>query len=202
MGTALKSLLIIFYRNPEIGQVKTRLAATLGNKKALDIYERLTLHTKRITLPLAVDKTVYYSGHIDADDVWSSTGYTKALQRGDNLGERMEHAFADGFKEGYGSVCIVGTDCYELTTAIVERAFRYLQGNDAVVGPALDGGYYLLGMRRLHRRLFLNKAWSTDTVLEATLRDLESMGLVYSTLETLRDVDREDDVPQQWIVDS
>lgn len=197
MEKTSKLLLIIFYRNPKTGKVKTRLAATLGDQKALEIFRKLSLHTKIITENLQVEKIVFYSDSIDLMDIWSNATYLKALQRGEDLGEKMKYAFEAAFETGYTSVCIIGTDCYELTSGIIERGFEALKSADAVIGPARDGGYYLLGMNRLHPEVFQNKSWSTETVFRETLADFESLGLKYVILPVLRDVDTEDDLPDE-----
>lgn len=187
--------LIIFYRNQKIGAVKTRLAATIGDEKALRIYTELCEHTRAITEKLPVSKVVFYSNEVKTQDIWPDNAYQKALQHGDDLGERMRNAFAAAFASGYGSVCIIGTDCYELTASVIEEAFNALRSNDAVIGPAKDGGYYLLGLRKLYPELFLNKEWSTRSVFKDTLENFESAGISYGTLPLLRDVDVEDDLP-------
>ncbi len=202
MGASRKSLLIIFYRNPRLGAVKTRLAATLGEEKALAIFQKLALHTKNITRGLAMDKAVFYSEVVEQDDVWPSSAFRKFEQGGGDLGKRMRNAFSTGFDMGYDRVSIIGTDCYELTGSIIDQAFESLTTVDAVIGPAVDGGYYLLGMRKFYPAVFDNKRWSTDTVLKETVEDFESMGLTYSKLEVLRDVDREEDLPVNWIESS
>jgi rSAM/selenodomain-associated transferase 1 len=194
-GTS-NSLLIIFYRNPELGKVKTRLAATLGDSKALAVYLYLSAHTKSITESLPVDKAVFYSNHIDTEDNWDNAAYHKNLQSGTNLGERMANAFREGFRSGYLSICIVGTDCFELTSAAIEEAFAKLQLNDTVIGPANDGGYYLLGMNAYHAEFFENKSWSTSSVYEATLQDFKVLGLKYYKLPILTDIDEEKDLPE------
>lgn len=198
MDQAQKSLLIIFYRNPKMGEVKTRLASTLGKEKALNIYKKLAIHTKNITEPLLMDKIVFYSEAIDLMDVWPNAIYLKALQEGKDLGDKMKHSFTAGFESAYTSICIIGTDCYELTTKTIEQAFHLLQSSDTVIGPAMDGGYYLLGMRRLHEPLFRRKEWGGPTVFNETLRDFEAMGLKYAKLQILRDVDTEADLPGDW----
>lgn len=198
MDQTQKSLLIIFYRNPKMGEVKTRLASTLGKEKALSVYKKLVLHTKTITEPLLMDKIVFYSEAIDLMDIWPNATYLKTLQEGTDLGDKMKHAFAGGFESGYTSICIIGTDCYELTTKMIEQAFHLLQSSDTVIGPAVDGGYYLLGMRRLHKSLFGRKEWGGPTVFNETLRDFEAMGLKYAKLQALRDVDNEADLPGDW----
>jgi rSAM/selenodomain-associated transferase 1 len=198
MAASKKSLLIIFYRNPKPGFVKTRLAATIGDDKAMAIYNRLAHHTREITEGLALDKIVYYSEHIDAGDTWPNDLYLKAIQEGNDLGDRMANAFTEGFRKGYERICIIGTDCLELTSDIISQAYAELQTSDAVIGPALDGGYYLLGMRKFHRNLFLNKQWSTDNIMHETMKDFQLLGLTCTKLPALRDVDTEDDLPDSW----
>jgi len=192
-----KSLLIIFYRNPEPGKVKTRLAATIGNSAALAIYLYIVAHTKSITKNLPVDKAIYYSHYIDTEDNWDNAVYQKHLQSGINLGERMSNAFRNGFQSGYRSICIVGTDCLELTEEIIEAAFGKLQSYDCVIGPARDGGYYLLGMNTLQADLFQNKLWSTSSVYASTLHDVKMLGLNFFELPVLTDVDEEKDLPEE-----
>ncbi len=198
MEKPAKAILIIFYRNPAPGAVKTRLAATMGNEKALDIYKKLALHTRDITSALAMDKVVYYSDFIDNHDIWPPSSYSKALQRGVDLGERMKQAFHECFERGYNRVCIAGTDCLELDTETIERAFQSLELADVVIGPARDGGYYLLGTRRFFPQLFHDKKWSTSNVFENTIHDLRTLGLSHAQLQTLSDVDVESDVPDEW----
>jgi rSAM/selenodomain-associated transferase 1 len=198
MDQQTKSLLIIFYRNPKIGAVKTRLAATVGNQKALDIYRKLSLHTRAITENLNVDKIVFYSDAIDLMDIWPNATYLKAMQAGKDLGDKMKQAIVAGFETGYTSICIIGTDCVDLTEEIIHEAFEELESVDAVIGPASDGGYYLLGMNKPYVDVFNNKPWSTDTVLQQTIDDFESLNLLYVKLEVLTDIDTEDDLPEGW----
>lgn len=193
------SLLIIFYRNPEKGKVKTRLAATMGDDNALTIYIKLVEHTKLITQNINIDKVIYYSTHINQQDSWNNNTYHKAVQSGDDLGEKMQYAFEKGFASGYESICIIGTDCYELTTEIIETAFKNIKTNNAVIGPALDGGYYLLGANKLYKEFFTNKMWSTESVSRSTIQDFIKLNLKYFELPTLRDVDYEDDLPVNFI---
>jgi rSAM/selenodomain-associated transferase 1 len=201
MGETAKSLLIIFYRNPVIGKVKTRLAATVGNRKALDIFQKLALHTRHVTENLPQDKIIFYSDAIDLMDMWPNAAYLKALQQGEDLGEKMQRAFVAGFETGYSHICIIGTDCYELSTEVVVQAFAALESAEAVIGPARDGGYYLLGLKKPHKPIFENKEWSTATVFEQTIKDFEALGLSYVKLPVLGDIDEEDDLPAEWKTD-
>jgi len=189
------NLLIIFYRNPEKGKVKTRLAATLGDEKAFLIYLELARQTRTVTILLDFDKAVYYSTKIDDHDLWTED-YGKFVQKGNDLGERMHNAFAEGFALGYKSICIIGTDCYELSSHEIREGFQYLKDHDVVIGPTEDGGYYLLGMNKLHTQLFEKKKWSTETVSDDTIKDIEQAGLTFFELVTLRDVDAEEDLPE------
>ena len=182
-----KGALIIFIRNPELGKVKTRLAKSVGDESALNIYKFLLNHTLEITKNLKVDKYVFYSENIHRDDIWDSEIFRKKLQTGNNLGEKMNNAFSELFGIGYEKVMIVGSDIFELQQNDIEAAYESLNTNQLVIGPAKDGGYYLLGMKKLHPQLFQNKKWGTSTVLEETLNDLEEEK--YVLLEERNDVD-------------
>ena len=186
--------LIIFVKNPEIGRVKTRLAKTIGDEQALSIYQKLLLYTKEITKGLNADKSVYYSEHIDNNDLWDNMLFSKHLQRGDDLGERMQNAFADAFAQGKERVIIIGSDCLELETYMIKEAFAVLENNDVVLGPAKDGGYYMIGMTAFLPTLFEDKNWSTDDLLMDTISDLKKMNAKYYLLKTLNDIDTIEDL--------
>lgn len=187
-----KDLLIIFTRNPELGKCKTRLAAKVGDPAALDIYKFLLAHTVSITKDLRVTKQVYYSQDIWENDIWEPNSYQKKLQKGEDLGERMATAFTEGFRDGYEKIIIIGSDMYDLSQTDVEAAFQRLEEHDFVVGPAEDGGYYLLGMHFLKKELFQDKLWGTPSVLPATLEDLK--GTNYGLLPIKNDVDHYEDI--------
>ena len=163
---------------------------------ALAVYLKLATHTRSQVDQLETDKAVFYSQFIDFEDSWANC--KKMLQGGEDLGERMKNAFKDSFQNGYHSVCIIGTDCADLKTCHLVEAFECLKSSDLVVGPAKDGGYYLLGMNQLHAELFRNKKWSTSSVCRDTLKDAANLRLSVSILEELSDVDEIGDVPPQW----
>jgi uncharacterized protein len=196
-----KNLLMLFVRNPELGKVKTRLAASVGPETALDIYLHLLRHTRDITQDLPMDKVVYYTEKVEQDDLWPAKHYLKKLQHleGD-LGEKMEMAFEVAFAEGYTSVVIIGSDCPQLSAEIINQAFEELKSHEVVIGPALDGGYYLLGMKHLHPELFQNKRWSTEHVFPDTLYDIERLHLSHTLLPYLSDVDKLEDLQDNWPV--
>lgn len=188
------SLLMIFARNPEIGKVKTRLAKTIGDEKALMIYLKLLEHTHAVANPVFADKAIFYSSRVQEFDILDYYKFPKFLQKGDSLGERMERAFGQAFGQHYEKVVIIGSDCYELSTEIIEDAFTALDNHNVVLGPAHDGGYYLLGMDRHYPHLFKDKKWSTSDVLLDTILDLKKLKLSYQMLPTLSDVDEEKDL--------
>lgn len=177
-----------------MGKVKTRLAQTVGDESALAVYYTLLEHTRSISQHLPVQKYLYYSSFVDTEDNWPNTQYRKAIQTGGDLGDKMKHAFADAFAEACDAVVIIGTDCLELSSEVIMNAFDVLRREDAVIGPAVDGGYYLLGMKAFHPEVFENKMWSTDTVLRDTEKEFARLNLKWYKLPQLRDVDTFDDL--------
>ncbi len=193
----MKNALIIFVRKPELGKVKTRLAAQIGNEKALKIYIKLLVHTESISKEINADKFLF--GTETAQDAcWD--GYLQAKQIGNDLGIRMMNAFNFLFRRQYENVVIIGSDCISLTKEIIENAFAELKQNEAVIGPAEDGGYYLLGMKKLYAEIFKNKTWSTDSVYPDTIKSFDELNLQYKVLIELSDVDDAKDVPVDWLL--
>ncbi|MHA7829478.1 MAG: TIGR04282 family arsenosugar biosynthesis glycosyltransferase [Flagellimonas sp.] len=186
------NLLLILTRNPELGKCKTRLAAKVGNKVALDIYTFLLDHTVTFTKNLKAEKWVYYSEEIWEDDIWDNNVYQKKLQVGKDLGERMMNAFKEGFQAGFENIIVIGSDMYHLKQSDLEEAFSKFRDHNYVVGPAEDGGYYLLGMKSLKTELFQNKDWGTGTVLEDTLSDIKNEKV--ALLDEKNDVDHYEDI--------
>ncbi|MEM6769107.1 MAG: TIGR04282 family arsenosugar biosynthesis glycosyltransferase [Bacteroidota bacterium] len=182
--------LILFIKNPIPGKTKTRLAADVGDAMALKMYHRLTEWTRSQAEGLQdVRRYLWYSSFINHEDAWPAEVFEKHLQRGEGLGERMEAAFHHAFSAGHERVIIIGSDCPGITTEYLEVAFTALEENDVVIGPALDGGYTLLGMRALHLSLLRDMAWSTEAVLPETLRRAGAAGLSVQQLSPLSDVD-------------
>jgi len=187
-----KNLLLIFTRNPELGKCKTRLATKVGDQNALDIYKFLLAHTVKITEGLNVEKQVHYSVAIRENDNWNNSIFDKKLQQGNDLGERMHNAFTQGFLDGFKNIIIIGSDMYDICQTALENAFAQLEKHDFVLGPATDGGYYLLGMRKPNTMVFQNKEWGTNSVLEQTLIDLKNEKI--KLLEAKNDVDYYEDI--------
>ena len=181
-------LLLIFTRNPELGKVKSRLAADVGDKNALEVYKILLKHTHTITKDLSVDKQVWYSENLPEKDIWDAAIFEKKLQPNiKDLGGRMELAFKKGFSKGYQNIIIIGSDLYDISQIEIERAFEVLKKNNAVIGPATDGGFYLLGLSKFIPELFKNKNWGTESVLNDTLINLKNYS--FEKLDPKNDID-------------
>ena len=134
-----REAIIIFVRNPEIGKVKTRLGKETGDDVALHVYINLLKHTQGVTQGLLVDKYVYYTDGIIENDLWTLEGYKKMCQSGAELGHRMKNAFQELYNMGHDKVIIIGSDCPELNTVIIDTAFTQLDKYDMVLGPSKDG---------------------------------------------------------------
>ncbi len=192
-------LLIIFTKNPEAGQVKTRLAHSIGEEKALEVYETLRSHTARVTEEVNAKRMVYYSRFIPPSDLFIADSFAPRLQRGVDLGERIFHAIEAGFESGFRHIVLIGTDCYELRSEILNEAFAALERYDAVIGPATDGGFYLIGLNRVFAELFLDRQWSTSEVLRETTNRLERHGIEYKLLAELSDIDTFEDLKKSTL---
>jgi rSAM/selenodomain-associated transferase 1 len=188
----MKKALIIFQKNPEIGKVKTRLASTVGDENALKIYTILVEHTHSLANKIDAKKYLFFSNFIENDEKWSK--YERKVQKGDDLGLRMFNAISEVKKEGADQIVVMGTDCYELTENIINEAFGKLENNDYCIGPAVDGGYYLIGTKSPDSEVFLGKEWSTETVFREAEQSVQNIGKRLAVLEALSDVDYEDDL--------
>jgi rSAM/selenodomain-associated transferase 1 len=189
MKTKDGSLLMIFAKNEVRGHVKTRLADHCGDRKALEIYRLLLRHTRKIARQVDVDKQIWYDRFSPETPIFESNHFLPKIQQGPGLGDRMQYAFSRAFIDGYEKVVVIGTDCADLTTEMINRAFHQLDLSDVVVGPAEDGGYYLLGMRQMYENLFDGIDWSTSRVLQQTRDALREVGAEWEELDRLNDVD-------------
>ena len=187
----MKTGLIIFVKNLRYGQVKSRLAAKLGNERAFEIYKKLLHHTCEITKSINADKFLFYSENIERDN-WPSD-FVRKVQKGNDLGERMRNSFEQLFNQAYCKLVIIGSDCLELNTVIIEESFRELDKTDIVIGPAKDGGYYLLGLTSNIPFLFENIEWSTAKVLDQTISICKQHNKRYALLTELNDIDEAED---------
>jgi hypothetical protein len=186
--------LITFIKNPELGKVKTRLAKSIGETNALMVYKQLLLKTKEVTAAVETDRFLFYSNQIDHSDDWSPKYFKKYLQVDGDLGEKMKRAFQQVFAAGNNPVVIIGSDCFDITSEIIESAFKSLDNNDVVIGPANDGGYYLLGMNKLYPEIFTGIEWSTDSVFERTINQVKQLNKKIYLLPELIDIDELSDL--------
>ncbi|MBU5611446.1 TIGR04282 family arsenosugar biosynthesis glycosyltransferase [Geomonas azotofigens] len=190
----MKRALAIFAKTPLPGRVKTRLSPPLSPGQAAELYRCMLLDIIERAAGLRADMVIFHEGSAaffrkaapDALLVHQSTG---------GLGERLEHAFQELSGRGYGTRVVIGTDSPDLPLAFIEEAFQKLeQGSDAVFGPAEDGGYYLVGVRDGHGALFQDIPWSSDSVLETSLRRAQASALAAALLPSWHDVDSWDDL--------
>lgn len=202
MTNKIPHRLIVFTRFPEAGTAKTRLIPQLGAQGAADVQRRLTEQlTEKIrvltdTFPLAVE-VCFEGGGAGAMARWLGNGFAYRPQGGGDIGERMARAFERVFRDGGGKAVLVGSDIPGLTGDLIREAFDALESDDLVLGPARDGGYYLVGLKRTAAELFQDVPWGTERVLERTLEIAEDLGLSARRLETLRDLDRPEDL-EAW----
>jgi uncharacterized protein len=188
-----KNIINIFIKNPRLGYVKTRLAATLGNEEALKIYHFLLNKTRAAALKTHAERWLWYSDAIAENDDWDNAHFNKKVQETGDLGARMYGAFRTAFSEGANKVIIVGSDCPELNEDLLHQALKALDHHDFVLGPTPDGGYYLLGMNQLHQEVFQDIAWSTDAVYPTTANIVKALGCTKFDLAPLSDIDNEAD---------
>jgi rSAM/selenodomain-associated transferase 1 len=189
------NILLYFVKYPTPGKVKTRLAKTLGDDGAARLYRELaednfqavvSLHQRGVCAAVVVFDPPEKERDVQA---WLPASGEYRPQRGEGLGERLSSAFYDAFQKGARRVIAVGSDTLGLTAEIMEKGFDCLEEADVVVGPAKDGGYYLIGLSRFRPALFQDVAWSTDRVLSQTYDIISALGLSHQTLVRLEDLD-------------
>ena len=191
--------LILFARFPVAGKVKTRLIPALGAEGAAALHRRLVLRTLRTAHALCqahdVELEVRFAGE-DANKMrhWLGDGWLCRAQCEADLGQRMARAFEDSFREGSSATVIIGSDCPTLTPDVLAAAFEALKASPVVIGPATDGGYYLIGLNKPVPELFQDIAWGTETVHAQSLQILERMSIRPTQLQPLDDLDRPEDV--------
>lgn len=188
-----KSLLIVFVKNLVPGNVKSRLALTTGYQNALDIYADLMRKIHDVSIEIPFDKLVAYSSEIEKNDIWESEKFNKTIQLGHDIGERMFNAFKHAFEDGYENIVLIGSDIINLKSNIIFDAFDQMNRFDLVLGPATDGGYYLIGLKSPMKQLFENKSWSTNKVFIQTLKQIVDFDLSVGLTSELSDLDRIED---------
>ncbi len=195
----MSECLIIFTRYPEPGKTKTRLIPALGAEGAATLQRQMTEHTlaqvKELQAKRLVSVEVYFvGGNQQLMQSWLGTSVIYRQQGDGDLGRRMAIAFQTALEAGKQRVVVIGTDCPDLKAQLMVKAFHALEQHDLVLGPAQDGGYYLIGLCRLIPELFTGISWSTAEVLQQTMSIAQRLELAVAYLPRLSDVDRPEDL--------
>lgn len=200
-----KKAVILFIKYPEEGKVKTRLASTTNSKFAVNIYRAISenIFCELDKLDEDIDVLVFYStiDNVEKITSWVGRQFHYKAQTGLDLGEKMSNAFESTFSQNFLSSIIIGSDVPDITSSIIMDAFNNLENNDVVISPSDDGGYSLLGLKNMHKELFQNIRWSSKHVLNETLKTINDMKLKLSLLESLNDIDTEEEL-NVWLSDS
>lgn len=193
--------LIVFLKRPRVGEVKTRLVPALGAAAAAALYRVLAEEEIRRTAPSAGEyRRLFFFAPEDASATMRAwfPGETWLPQRGADLGARMAAAFDQAFEAGARRAAIIGSDVPWVSCELVAHALQSLDEVDLVLGPARDGGYYLLAVSEPRHQLFQGIAWSTPSVLAHTVERAGALGLSVRLLDTLSDIDTMEDVRREW----
>ena len=186
--------LIVFVKAPRPGTVKTRIAQTAGAERACAIYQEMVATVlQRVASLRGTQLRFSPDDAADAIKRWLRSDWIIAPQGAGDLGERLQRAFAESFAAGAERVVIIGSDCPEVKSGDIRTAWKELKSHDAVIGPAIDGGYWLIGLRASQPELFHAIEWSSDQVLAQTLTQAKSIDLRVQLLRILSDIDTEED---------
>jgi hypothetical protein len=199
MYRSTKEVLIIFTRYPEAGKTKTRMIPALGAEGAAELQrqmaERTLMQAKKLQEARHIYTEVYFTGgDRPLMQAWLGTDVVYKQQAEGNLGQRMRSAFEMSFAAGMNKIVIIGVDCPDLNTGIINEAFDLLDRHELILGPAADGGYYLIGLNRPIPELFVGINWGTSEVLQQTITIAKNLEVNFACLPTLHDVDRPEDL--------
>ncbi len=195
-----KQHLIVFTRYPEPGKTKTRLIPALGAEGAANLQRQMTEHTlSQVQTLQTISPTLvevrFAGGNLQLMQAWLGENFIYQPQGAGDLGQRMEQSLWNALQNGAQKVVFIGIDCPGVNAEILATAFKNLDSYDLVIGPAVDGGYYLIGLKRYIPELFANIDWGTATVLQRTINIAQQLILSQVQLLPLADVDRPEDLP-------
>lgn len=195
----MTNCLILFTRYPESGKAKTRLIPVLGAEGAANLHRQMSEYAiaqiKQLQSSHPITVEVHFAGgNLQLMQKWLGDDILYRQQNEGDIGFRMASAFQIAFSKKMNRVVIIGSDCPMLTSQILAEAFQFLSQRDLVLGPATDGGYYLIGLRRFIPQLFTGITWSTSEVFRETLEIAAKLNLRVGLLPTLSDVDRPEDI--------
>ncbi|HEX5002420.1 MAG TPA: DUF2064 domain-containing protein [Bacteroidia bacterium] len=179
------NLLILFIRNAVDGKVHPSIIRLVGESNALETYLQMLQHLRDISSTLPAEKLVLYSDFIETGDVFEEDTYGKEMQSGGDTGSRLADAFKSGFERGYKRVVLVMGECSEMSRSHIVEAFENMKETSVVVGPAEEGGYYLLGMNKYVNAFFEGKDWNGEDVFLDTILDIQKLDLPFRLLDTL-----------------
>lgn len=191
--------LIIFSRYPEPGKTKTRMIPALGAQGAAQLQRHMTEHTvaqaRELQKYAGVTAEVHFAGgNEQLMQTWLGIDFVYKPQNSGNLGQRMASAYQDAFASGAQKVIMIGIDCPGVNAQLLSQGFTMLEQNDLVLGPAADGGYYLIGLRHFSTQLFQGISWGSGQVLQQTVAIAQQLNLQFTYLPVLEDVDRPEDL--------
>lgn len=197
MGDAGENCILIFIKSPERGMVKARLSEDIDGDIVVSLYKNFVLDLLETVRNGGHTFRIFFSPPESEEKIskWLGRGSSYIPQKGKDLGERMKNAFSRAFSEGFSKVLLVGSDIPDLTDTVINDAFELIE-HDAVIGPAFDGGYYLIGFKRstFLPEIFEEIPWSTDIVFERTIKILKKYDYKIHVLPEWRDIDRLDDL--------
>ena len=200
---------ILFTRYPQAGKVKTRLIDELGPQGAATLHDQLTKEVISKLQPMLtpqeagfIQLQILYCGGTEQEMTqWLGDDIQFARQYGNGLGERMQRAFEQSWQQGAKQILLIGSDCPAITASIIKQGLKQLLSHDLVLGPAVDGGYYLIGLsdrlknnKKDYTRLFQNIDWGTEHVLRQTLDQAKKSDFSFALLPKLHDIDRPEDL--------
>lgn len=199
----MNDAVIVFARLPQKGKVKTRLAKTLGEDFALGFYKICAEYVLNECRKISSSQTSIYIFHPDENDVilikkWAGNDFRFLPQRGNDIGQKMLNAFKEVFNKGVKRAILIGTDIPAISSSIISEAFTLLNQNEVVIGPAEDGGYYLLGMKKIYEFMFEKIEWGSDKVLASTLDILVNNNIKREIVTELIDIDNEENL-KKWM---
>jgi len=202
----MKTVLLVFAKAPITGEVKTRLGEKIGMEASKWVYEKLLLRTSQISKKSKLKTVVFYNKITEGKNPYFRHAKDHKVQSGSDLGEKMQAAFLWAFDQGYQKVLLIGSDLWSLHESTLLEAERALDQHDIVIGPSYDGGYYLLGMKKMNTEIFKDIPWSTPQVFRKTILKIYEKSIHH--LEIANDVDNLEDLKanaslfisyQKWI---
>ena len=182
---------MVFIKDSSKYPVKTRLKTSIGKNKSIWVYNQILKKTVLVLKNIKSDIAVFHYNSIISKNPFKNFSKWNKIQIGKNLGEKISNAFNWGFEKGYKKIIIIGSDLWDLNEEIINKGFLELNKNKVVIGPSIDGGYYLLGLNKKMPKIFEGIKWGTQSVLAETLKLLEHEPYI---LPELNDIDTFEDL--------